>query len=105
MAEGAGGRIKAATPIKEVLPKNGLVYSEKGAMSEMLCRPKILPIKSISELHIERVAWLHAGRHGHRQLLAIWRRHGHALALAHALWAAHREARHAEDYIAPAARV
>ena len=40
--------------IQEVLPKAGLVYSEKGAMSEMLCRPKILPIKSADQLEAER---------------------------------------------------
>ena len=32
--------------IMEVLPKNGLVYSETGALSEVLCKPKILPIKT-----------------------------------------------------------
>ena len=47
-------KVKVAAPIKEVLPKNGLVYSEKGAMSEMLCRPKILPIKSAEALEAER---------------------------------------------------
>merc|ERR1712159_66282 len=30
----------------EVLPKAGLVYSEKGNLSEVLSKPKILPIKS-----------------------------------------------------------
>ena len=29
----------------EVLPKAGLVYSEKGNLSEVLCKPKIMPIK------------------------------------------------------------
>jgi BBSome-interacting protein 1 len=47
-------RMKAAVAIKEVLPKNGLVYSEKGAMSEMLCRPKILPIKSVEQTEMEK---------------------------------------------------
>lgn len=27
-----------------VLPKHGLVYSEKTSMSEILCKPKIMPI-------------------------------------------------------------
>ncbi len=31
--------------IKEVLPKSGLVYSEKGELTEVLCKPKIMPIK------------------------------------------------------------
>eukprot|EP00607_Mallomonas_marina_P006796 CAMPEP_0182426910 /NCGR_PEP_ID=MMETSP1167-20130531/13436_1 /TAXON_ID=2988 /ORGANISM="Mallomonas Sp, Strain CCMP3275" /LENGTH=65 /DNA_ID=CAMNT_0024608681 /DNA_START=72 /DNA_END=269 /DNA_ORIENTATION=- len=32
--------------IKEVLPKTGLVYSERGGLSEVLCKPKIMPLKS-----------------------------------------------------------
>ena len=32
--------------LKEVLPKTGLVYSERGALSEILCKPKIIPLKS-----------------------------------------------------------
>lgn len=32
--------------LKEVLPKTGLVYSERGALSEVLCKPKIMPLKS-----------------------------------------------------------
>lgn len=32
--------------IKEVLPKTGLVYSERGALTEVLCKPKIIPLKS-----------------------------------------------------------
>lgn len=31
---------------REVLPKSGLVYSEKGELPEVVCKPKILPIKS-----------------------------------------------------------
>ena len=34
--------------LTEVLPKAGLVYSEKGNLSEVLCKPKIMPIKSLS---------------------------------------------------------
>jgi BBSome-interacting protein 1 len=33
---------------QEVLPKAGLVYSEKGNLSEVLCKPKIMPIKSVT---------------------------------------------------------
>ena len=32
--------------LKEVLPKTGLVYSERGALTEVLCKPKIMPLKS-----------------------------------------------------------
>jgi BBSome-interacting protein 1 len=32
--------------LKEILPKTGLVYSERGGLSEILCKPKIMPLKS-----------------------------------------------------------
>ena len=32
--------------LKEVLPKTGLVYSERGGLAEILCKPKIMPLKS-----------------------------------------------------------
>jgi Cilia BBSome complex subunit 10 len=32
--------------IEELLPKAGLFYSERGALTEVLCKPKLLPIKS-----------------------------------------------------------
>ena len=38
---------KNGSQIREILPKNGLVYSEKGGLAEILCKPKILPLKSI----------------------------------------------------------
>ncbi len=37
----------------EVLPKAGLVYSEKGNLNEVLCKPKIMPIKSVSLERLE----------------------------------------------------
>ena len=33
--------------------QNGLVYSEKGNLSEVLCKPKIMPIKSLTLEKIE----------------------------------------------------
>ena len=42
-------------PLQEILPKAGLVYSEKGALSEILCKPKILPIKSVSLQKLEEM--------------------------------------------------
>jgi len=39
--------------IKEVLPKAGLVYSEKSTLSEVLTKPKIMPIKSITLERLE----------------------------------------------------
>ena len=47
---------RPAQPIKEVLQKNGLVYSEKGNLTEVLCRPKILPIKSAAVEAEEKLA-------------------------------------------------
>ena len=32
----------------------GLVYSEKGNLTEILCKPKLIPIKSHSLLEMER---------------------------------------------------
>ena len=43
----------AAGTLTEVLPKAGLVYSEKGNLSEVLCKPKIMPIKSLTLEKIE----------------------------------------------------
>lgn len=41
------------TKLSEILPKAGLVYSEKSNLSEVLCKPKIMPIKSITLEKIE----------------------------------------------------
>ncbi|CEG38705.1 protein [Plasmopara halstedii] len=41
--------------IQEVLPKTGLVYSERGNLTEVLCKPKIMPIKSATLLRIEEI--------------------------------------------------
>jgi hypothetical protein len=45
--------VVAQTVIQEVLPKAGLVYSEKGNLSEVLCKPKIMPIKSTALQRLE----------------------------------------------------
>lgn len=41
--------------LKEVLPKTGLVYSERGALSEVLCKPKIMPLKSAVLEQLQRI--------------------------------------------------
>ena len=41
--------------LQEVLPKAGLVYSEKGNLSEVLCKPKIMPIKSATLEKLEKM--------------------------------------------------
>lgn len=42
-------------PLQEVLPKSGLVVSEKGGLSELLCKPKLLPLKSITLQKLEEM--------------------------------------------------
>eukprot|EP00657_Telonema_sp_P-1_P006345 TRINITY_DN24755_c0_g1_i1.p1 TRINITY_DN24755_c0_g1~~TRINITY_DN24755_c0_g1_i1.p1 ORF type:complete len:101 (-),score=38.48 TRINITY_DN24755_c0_g1_i1:127-429(-) len=39
----------------EILPKAGLVYSEKGNLSEVLCKPKIMPMKSVTLQKLEEM--------------------------------------------------
>lgn len=41
--------------LHEVLPKAGLVVSEKGQLTEVLCKPKILPLKSVTLERIEKM--------------------------------------------------
>lgn len=41
--------------LHEVLPKAGLVVSEKGNLTEILCKPKILPLKSITLQKLEEM--------------------------------------------------
>ena len=46
---------KSKSAIKEILPKAGLVYSEKATLSEILCKPKILPLKSVTLQKLEQM--------------------------------------------------
>ncbi len=39
--------------LQEVLPKAGLVVSEKGNLTEVLCKPKLMPLKSITLQKLE----------------------------------------------------
>jgi len=41
--------------IKPIMPKAGLVYSEKAVLSELLCKPKILPLKSVTLQKLEQM--------------------------------------------------
>ncbi|KAF0984839.1 hypothetical protein FDP41_000738 [Naegleria fowleri] len=41
--------------ITEVIAKAGLVYSEKSTLSEILSKPKIMPLKSITLQKIEEM--------------------------------------------------
>jgi len=37
------------------LPKAGLVYSEKSNLTDILCKPKILPLKSVTLQKLEEM--------------------------------------------------
>ena len=37
-----------SSKLKEVVPKHGLVFSEKSHLNEVLCKPKMMPIKSLT---------------------------------------------------------
>jgi len=45
---------EATEEIREVLPKTGLVYTELAAMP-VLCKPKILPLKSVTLEKLENM--------------------------------------------------
>ena len=42
-SEGAAAGVRR---VEEVMPRSGLVYSERGGLQEALCKPKLLPLKS-----------------------------------------------------------
>jgi BBSome-interacting protein 1 len=42
--------------LTEVLPKTGAVLVEKGPLTEVLCKPKILPLKSVALEKAEKIA-------------------------------------------------
>ena len=61
-AEQRGGEMEHETgayqddsALREILPKTGLVYSERGALSEIMCKPKIMPLKSAVLEKIQKI--------------------------------------------------
>lgn len=48
------GKQEQAPPLKEVLPKIGLVYTEQNVMP-ILCKPKLLPLKSVTLEKLEKM--------------------------------------------------
>jgi hypothetical protein len=48
-------RAPAPQDIAEVLPKAGLVVSEKGSLTEILCKPKLMPLKSVTLQKLEEM--------------------------------------------------
>lgn len=41
--------------MNEVTPKAGLVYSERGMLTGVMCKPKVMPIKSMTLEKIEEI--------------------------------------------------
>jgi BBSome-interacting protein 1 len=41
--------------LKEIIPKNGIVFNEKNEFSEILCKPKLLPLKSLTIRKLEEL--------------------------------------------------
>lgn len=41
--------------IQEVAPKAGLVFSERGMITGVMCKPKIMPVKSMTLEQIEEM--------------------------------------------------
>jgi BBSome-interacting protein 1 len=41
--------------LKEIIPKNGIVFNEKNNFPEVLCKPKLLPIKSTTIRKLEEL--------------------------------------------------
>ena len=46
---------KLIDSLKEITPKAGSVFAEKGELKEILCKPKILPLKSLTLLKLEQM--------------------------------------------------
>eukprot|EP00762_Andalucia_godoyi_P006447 ANDGO_02940.mRNA.1 BBSome-interacting protein 1 len=43
------------TPAEEALPRSGIVYSERSNMTEIMCKPKVMPIKSVTLEKLEQM--------------------------------------------------
>lgn len=41
--------------LKEIIPKSGIVYNEKHELNEVLCKPKLLPLKSFTIRKLEEL--------------------------------------------------
>ena len=41
--------------LREILPKTGLVYSERGGLTETLCKPKMMPLKSLVLEQLQKI--------------------------------------------------
>ena len=41
--------------LREIIPKNGIVYNEKQELNDVLCKPKLLPLKSFTIRKLEEL--------------------------------------------------
>lgn len=41
--------------LKEIIPNSGIVYNEKHEFPEVLCKPKLLPLKSMTIKKLEEM--------------------------------------------------
>ncbi len=41
--------------LKNTTPKNGMLFNETSNLSEILCKPKLLPLKSITIKKLEEI--------------------------------------------------
>jgi BBSome-interacting protein 1 len=41
--------------LREIVPKNGIVFNEKNEFPEILCKPKLLPLKSTNIRKLEEL--------------------------------------------------
>jgi hypothetical protein len=46
---------KLLTNLKECIPKSGIVFNEKNEFSEILCKPKLLPLKTMNIKKLEKL--------------------------------------------------
>lgn len=54
-APGGVVEVEEQYQIKPILPRAGLVYSEKSNLTEVMCKPKILPLKSTTLQKMEKL--------------------------------------------------
>ena len=54
-AHSADAVLSDAFGIHEVLPKKGIIYSERDSFQSVLCKPKIMPLKSAVLEKLEKI--------------------------------------------------
>lgn len=41
--------------LREIIPRSGIVYNENNEFTEILCKPKLLPLKSVTIRKLEEL--------------------------------------------------